>query len=355
MIITIPSLLLVLCSISLSFTFAFAFSFLSVSTMSTRRIVSTVRALTAVGSRRFSAGAAAAAGAGTGTGATSAAAAKASQTFQRLKPGPLKKLYKYYTPEAVNFAGGVPMDSIFPIHSIKIANESEEFEVNRSNGSLMLNYHRGNGIPSLREWIQNHVAKVHNRQGQGFDTCMSVGSTDAFAKVLLLLNGDTVIFDEFAYGAAVGASHALGRTNVGIKMDEEGMLPDELRSQTKLAREKGLNPDIVYLVPESQNPTGRSMSQQRKKEIYEVCKELDLIIVEDDAYYYINFGKEDEDVPGVKSLPKSIFSLDDEGRVLRLDSLSKFVAPGMRLGWIAGPEDFVTKYNLLQEMTSQVS
>jgi DNA-binding transcriptional MocR family regulator len=215
-------------------------------------------------------------------GTVSAAGRQGSGVYQRLKPGPLKKLYKYYTPGAVNFAGGVPMDSIFPIDRVTVGNESEEFQVTRSNHTLMLNYHRGNGIPVLRDWIQSHAESVHRRKG--FDTCVSVGSTDAFAKVLTLLKGDTVLFDEYAYGAAVNASTALGRTNVGIKMDSDGMLPDELKKQTLLARSKGLRPDVVYLVPESQNPTGISMTQLRKREIYDVCKELDLIIIEDGEF-----------------------------------------------------------------------
>jgi DNA-binding transcriptional MocR family regulator len=215
-------------------------------------------------------------------GSTSAAAEKGGNMFQQLKPGPLKKLYKYYTVDAVNFAGGVPMDSTFPIDRIRVSGEAGEFEVKREDSTLMLNYHRGTGLPFIREWTQAHVTRLHNRSN--FDCCMTVGSTDAFAKILMLLNGDTVMFDEYAYGASVGASSLLGRTNVGVKMDWDGMLPEELHRQTKLARAKGLRPDIVYLDPESQNPTGISMTQKRKKEIYEVCQELDLVIIEDGKF-----------------------------------------------------------------------
>lgn len=217
----------------------------------------------------------------------SSAAAKGNGVFERLKPGPLKKLYQFYTPDAINFAGGVPMDSIFPIESVKVTHGSTQLEVKRSS-SLHLNYHRGNGIPILRNWIQSHASSLHHRTD--FDSCMSVGSTDAFAKILMLLNGDTVLFDEYAYGASVSAATALGRKNVGVRMDEHGMVPADLRKQTMLARSKGLNPDVVYLVPEAQNPTGKSMSQQRKKEIFDVCNELDLIIIEDGALFTVVGG-----------------------------------------------------------------
>jgi aromatic amino acid aminotransferase I len=153
-------------------------------------------------------------------------------------------------------------------------------------------------------------------------------------------------------------------------MDEDGMTVESLREQTLRARQRGLNPDLVYLVPTAQNPTGRTMSEQRKRDIYQACCELDLIVIEDDAYYYLHFTRdektakdgivrEDEkyalkNMPGIHGLPRSMFSMDREGRVLRLDSLSKSIAPGMRLGWVAGPQDFVDKYQLLQEQTAQV-
>ena len=134
------------------------------------------------------------------------------------------------------------------------------------------------------------------------------------------------------------------------------MIPDLLKQVVESARSRGLKPDVLYLVPVGQNPTGLSMSEPRKREIYKTCQELGLIILEDDAYYYLHYGNESsssEKLPGIKSLPKSFLSLDTDGRVLRFDSLSKVISPGMRLGWISGPSDFIEKYVLLQEVTAQ--
>lgn len=145
-----------------------------------------------------------------------------------------------------------------------------------------------------------------------FGSCVSIGSTDALAKVLTLLNGDSVIFDEFAYGTAVSACRTYGRTGIGVKMDANGMIPADLKQQTLAARDKGLDPDVVYLVPVAQNPTGISMSPGRKEEIYRVCQDLDLFIVEDDAYYYLYHGTEygvdaafdQSRMPGLHKLPR---------------------------------------------------
>jgi len=284
---------------------------------------------------------------------------KTSAIFSRLKVGPMKRLYKYYTPEAINFAGGVPMDSSFPIKKLNIHLDTEEnIEIAVGNG-LSLNYIRGDGIPELKEWVQNHVKSIHSPPSD-FGTCVTVGSTDAYAKTLALLSGDTVLFDQYAYGTAVAACRTYGRTGVGVKMDSNGMVPDDLRLQTLRARENGLDPDIVYLVPTAQNPTGVSMSSARKEAIYRVCQDLDLYIIEDDAYYYLYHGQQPIDseievssLPGFRSLPRSLLSMDTDGRVIRMDSLSKFICPGMRLGWVSAPAAFTEKYLLLQEMTTQ--
>lgn len=211
--------------------------------------------------------------------ATSSAAAKGSSIFQKLKIGPMKRLYKYYTPNAINFAGGIPMESIFPFEEINVKCVSGSRYNLKKGSNLTLNYQRGDGIVDLRDWVQGHTATTHHRHN--FSTCVSVGSTDALAKIYALMHGDAVLFDEYAYGAAVIACETLGRRAIGVAMDDQGMLPNRLRDQILRARAKGLNPDIVYLVPEAQNPTGATMSIQRKQEIYDVCQELDVVIVED--------------------------------------------------------------------------
>jgi DNA-binding transcriptional MocR family regulator len=241
---------------------------------------------------------------------------RASLVSQRLKVGPMKRLYKYYTPDSINLAGGVPMDSTFPIEGLAVKlSHNEDFTLTRGK-NLSLNYLRGDGMPSLRDWVQSHMSKLHTQSlgpdSSPFGTCVSIGSTDALAKSLTLLNGDSVLFDEYAYGTAVSAARSFGRNCVGVKMDAQGMLPEDLRNQTLRAREKGLDPDTVYLVPTAHNPTGVTMSQARKDAIYRVCQDLDLIILEDDAYYYLYHGDlpytsdniDASQLPGIQNLPR---------------------------------------------------
>ena len=118
--------------------------------------------------------------------APDAVSSKASAVFTKLRVGPMKRLYKYYTPSAVNLAGGVPMERIFPYESIR-ANlaDGTSFEIGKASKNLSMNYLRGDGIPELKDWINAHIANVH-KPSIKFESCATVGSTDAFAKILEL-------------------------------------------------------------------------------------------------------------------------------------------------------------------------
>jgi len=310
-----------------------------------------------------------------------------TELFSKLKTGPMKRLYKYYTPEAVNIAGGVPMDSVFPTKKVSVTLEDGKQIDCTLGDNLMMNYQRGDGTPGLRDWISSHVAEVHNvPANSGSATCMTIGSTDGLAKVLQLVATDVVILDEFAYGTAVAVCNTLDKQPVGVPMDAHGIIPERLEEAILAMRAQNLRVNLLYLVPTGQNPTGHSITETRKREILRICQKMEVIIVEDgrlrcavlccpfisysvlvfslcvDAYYYLHYG-EGPEMPGTRALPTSFYELDLQTAeavtgaparsVLRMDSLSKFIAPGMRLGWIAGPEEFIQKYQLLQEMTSQ--
>jgi DNA-binding transcriptional MocR family regulator len=209
--------------------------------------------------------------------------AKTSSVFKKLKVGPMKRLYKYYTAESINLAGGLPMESTFPFKDINISIDGvDSFQLSKGK-NLFLNYHRGDGLPALKEWVTKHVTDVHHPVSS-FECCLSVGSTDSFAKTLNMIDSDCVIFDQHAYGAAVNTCVAFDKKPVGVKTDENGMIPDALRESVIALREKGLKANLVYFVPVGQNPTGTTISFQRKQEIYKVCQELDILIVEDGNY-----------------------------------------------------------------------
>ncbi|RYH14519.1 hypothetical protein EON65_33460 [archaeon] len=209
-----------------------------------------------------------------------------SDVAKRLKIGPMKRLYKYYNADSINLAGGLPMESCFPFEQVKVKLFSGDEYALSKGSSLILNYHRGSGVPMLADWLSEHVKQIHNPRS-GYQTCMSCGSTDALSKTITLIKTDSILFDQYAYGAAVTTAEALGKLPIGVPGDSQGMIPDALRRSILAAKTKGLSPRLLYLVPVGQNPTGLTMSVARKREILDVCREQDIAIVEDGNSMYL--------------------------------------------------------------------
>lgn len=208
-----------------------------------------------------------------------------TELFSNLKTGPMKRLYKYYTPDAINIAGGVPMDSVFPMKAVTITLEDGKQIECRLGDNLVMNYQRGDGTPGLRDWIAKHVAEVHNvPANSGSGTCMTVGSTDAYAKIIQLVDTDVILLDEFAYGTAVAVCRTLGKQPVGVPMDEHGIIPDQLEAAILAMRAQNLKVNLLYLVPTGQNPTGYSIAESRKKEVLHICQTMGVTIIEDGKY-----------------------------------------------------------------------
>lgn len=189
---------------------------------------------------------------------------RVSSVFKNLKVGPMKRLYKYYTEDSVNIAGGVPMESCFPITKIKVTlDDGTEYELPRGQ-NLSLNYQRGDGMPALKAWVDQHVANLH-KPPVPVMSCVSTGSTDAYSKVINLLECDSILFDKYSYGHAVACCQQFGKETIGVDVDEEGILPASLKSTVLAARARGRTANILYLVP-----TGK-LFQMREALFCSIC------------------------------------------------------------------------------------
>ncbi|KAG0364213.1 pyridoxal phosphate-dependent transferase [Gamsiella multidivaricata] len=231
-----------------------------------------------------------------------------------------------------------------------------------------LQYGLGSGIESLRMFCKEHVNQMHRPQYQDWDVVLSAGNTDAFAKAISMLcnRGDRVLVEEWTYPAALEMMEPLGVGHVPVKMDGEGMsavalkdLLDNWGSTPEQASEA--KPRVVYLIPTGQNPTGATMSIQRRRDIIQVAQQHNLILIEDDPYYYLQFGGDDEksgnDTDGsesgwMPSLP-SLLSLDTDARVIRLDTFSKTLAPGCRVGYMSANAQFCAIVQYHNEVSTQ--
>ncbi|WIA37181.1 hypothetical protein OEZ86_014136 [Tetradesmus obliquus] len=199
----------------------------------------------------------------------------------------------------------------------------------------------------------NTAAAAHQQQQQqqpiGLDVAITPGASavlDAVARVLLN-PGDAVLLEEFTYNHHAEA-HLLpmGCELLPVPMDSAGLLPAALDAMLTQRSVAGLAlPRLLYCIPTGQNPTGAVMGPERMRQVYELARKWDLIILEDDAYFWLQYPQGPEAVPGLNLRP-GFLSIDVDGRVIRVDTLAKLLGPGFRLGWVAGPPALVNKVAL---------
>lgn len=318
-----------------------------------------------------------------------------SEESKSRRDSPLKTAIKYRNmPGMRSLGGGLPIPELFPFDNLHIeapaapfsdgvklnnfkGTKTEDLHIDRAPGgnsegdvelATSLQYGSSLGEPLLREFIKEHTRRVHKIGFEDWDVFIGVGNTFTWDAMLRTFTnrGDSILVEEFAFTSALETAHANGTTAIGVKMDLEGIIPEALEEQ--LANWVGPLPKLLYTVPTGQNPTGSSLSAERREKVYQIASKYDFIIVEDEPYYYLQFppyvhpkGPIQQHKPGaassnaelVKSFVPSFLSFDTEGRVIRLDSFSKVIAPGTRLSWVVAQERFIERLLRLSETTMQ--
>lgn len=185
---------------------------------------------------------------------------------------------------------------------------------------------------------------------------------------MLTTRGDYILTENYTFCSAVETASPMGLKCIGCPMDSEGIVPKildaALDNWDPSAHNNAAKPWLLYTIPTGQNPTGATQSEQRRHEIYKVAQKHDLYIIEDEPYYYLQMqpytGPSNPDAPPPSSheeflhqLVPSYLSMDTDGRVMRLDSFSKVIAPGTRTGWITASEQIVERFVRHSEISTQ--
>lgn len=232
------------------------------------------------------------------------------------------------TTPVYDFAVGQTNPETFPVEAFKAAalraidNEHEMF--NRYPGAL--------GHEGLRKVMAEREARREGVDVVADNLVITNGSMQAVTLVgqaLMEDRGDIVITEEFTYTGTISAYKGIGLTMVGIAMDECGMRMDALREKLGELADEGKLPRFIYALTTYQNPTGTVMPKARKLELIDIAGEYGVPIVEDNCYGDVHFEG---------SVEPAIFALDDNPNHIYIGSLSKILAPGVRLGYVLARE-----------------
>jgi len=229
--------------------------------------------------------------------------------------------------DAVALSFGFPDPDLFP--EAGLADSVER--VLTEEGEKALQYGGGEYTSALESFL----TEQETDRGIDFDThdlLVTNGATHAIDTVcrVFLEPGDTVLVEEPTFMGALGVFWNFGVDTVGVPVDDDGLDVAELESILETRRARGTpTSKLLYTIPDFHNPTGTTLSRERRERVLELAETYDFAVLEDGAYSDLWF----EETP-----PPALAALDERGRVVRVGTFSKTVAPGVRLGWLTAPE-----------------
>ncbi|MBV6402089.1 MAG: 2-aminoadipate transaminase [Anaerolineales bacterium] len=255
---------------------------------------------------------------------------------QQMSSSVIRELLKLTElPEIISFAGGLPAPEVFPLERFREASKY----VLENFGPQSLQYSTTEGHHPLREMIARHISRFSSEVSAD-NVLITSGSQQAldFVGRLFVNRGDYIVVESPTYLGALQAWNAYGAQYIPVRADEHGMIVDELEAALRVG------PKFIYVLPNFQNPSGSTLSLERRQQLIRIADKYGVPIIEDDPYGQLRY--EGEHIP-------SIVALDSEyrgpngghysGNVIYLSTFSKLLAPGLRLGWVIAPSEVIQK------------
>lgn len=255
-----------------------------------------------------------------------------SRRAQKLESSAIREILKVtMRPEVISFAGGLPSPATFPVDRMKAAYDA----VLSREGKVALQYGPSDGYAPLREWVAASLSKEGARivPEQVLMVSGSQQALDLLGKVLID-EGSKVLVETPSYLGALQAFSVYGPQFESVPTDDGGLLPESLPEIGQGAR-------LLYALPNFQNPTGRTLSVERRHTLVDACARLGVPLIEDDPYGALCYRGE--------PLPK-LLGMNPEG-VIHMGSFSKVLTPGIRLGYIVGPQPLIRKLEQAKQAT----
>jgi len=247
-----------------------------------------------------------------------------SQRAQQLQGSVIREILKVtMRPEVISFAGGLPSPETFPVERMKAAFDT----VLSRNGKVALQYGPTDGYAPLREFLA-HSLSTADATISPEQIMMVSGSQQALDLVgkVLINEGSKVLVETPSYLGALQAFSVYQPEFVSVDMDDSGLVPASVA-------QKGAGARLLYALPNFQNPTGRTLSIERRFELVQTCARMGIPLIEDNPYGDLCYSGE--------PLPKML-NMNPDG-VIYMGSFSKVLTPGIRLGYVVAPKPLVRK------------
>ncbi|GAA0124844.1 PLP-dependent aminotransferase family protein [Clostridium sp. ATCC 25772] len=258
-----------------------------------------------------------------------------SDRMSNIKASEIRELLKLTEqPEIISFAGGLPAPELFPKE--KIGEVAKEVLFNE--GAFALQYTTTEGFAPLRKIIVEERMAPSGVKCDISNIMLTNGSQQGleFSAKLFVNKGDVIICESPSYLGAINAFKAYEPKFIEISMDKDGMIIEELEKAIK----ENDNVKMIYTIPDFQNPSGITMSLDRRKRLAALAAKYEIPVIEDSPYGELRY--DNEKLPAVKAF-------DESGFVINLGTFSKTFCPGLRLGWVVADTKILQKYILIKQ------
>ena len=262
-----------------------------------------------------------------------------SDSLRNMKPSEIRELLKYASTKGfISFGGGMPNPATFPMEDLRKIME----DVLSDYGNLALQYGNTVGLNDMRTEIKRLVKETENISSSESEIIVTSGSQQGLYELakIFVNPGDTVITEEPTYIGAISAFDANLAEMHSIQIDDNGIKTDLVEAEVKKLISRNKKPKFIYTIPTFHNPTGITLSLERRKHLVEISSRYGVPLVEDNPYGELRYS-------GQKIA--SLRSLDPSGQVIYMGTFSKVMCPGLRMGYTIGPEEFIAKANLLKQ------
>ena len=260
-----------------------------------------------------------------------------SEKVSNLQASAIREILKFTSdPEVISFAAGNPAPEAFPVEDVKRISK----DILEKNPILALQYSVTEGYTPLRNILKERMKEQGNFNSDSDELIITSGAqqSNELAAKVLCNEGDTIICEAPSFIGSLNAFKSYNVNLVGVELDDDGINLEKLEETIKSNK----NTKLIYLIPNFQNPTGLTMSLEKRKMVYELAEKYDVFVLEDNPYGDIRFAG--EDIQSIKSMDKS-------GRVIYSGTFSKVLAPGIRVGYCSAPKEIISKIIVCKQVS----